>query len=84
MTDEEIIELAWQYGDTVASKGGGGVWEIPNIVVFARAIEQRTLTNQKAKWYQEGVESGLLQAEKEKIAQAQREHFMPHIRARGE
>lgn len=56
MTDEEIIELAWQYGDTVTSKGGGGVWEIPNIVGFARAMESRTLIKQKAKWYLLGAE----------------------------
>ena len=32
---------------------------------FAKAIESRTLTNQKAKWYQEGVEAGLRQARAE-------------------
>lgn len=34
------------------------------MIAFARAIESRTLTKQKAKWYQEGVEAGLRQATK--------------------
>lgn len=29
------------------------------LMKFARAIEQRTLTNQKAQWFKEGQESGI-------------------------
>lgn len=29
----------------------------PELLAFARAVEERTLTKQKARWYQEGVEA---------------------------
>ena len=45
MTDDEIMELAKDF----AIEG--------ELVGFARAIESRTLTNQKSRWYQVGVEA---------------------------
>jgi hypothetical protein len=53
MTDDEILLLAEQSVNKVC------VIAMTNddLVAFARAVEQRTLTNQKAKWYQEGVEA---------------------------
>jgi hypothetical protein len=53
MTDDEILALAALTGNEPTDA---------ELIAFARAIEQRTLTNQKAKWYQEGVEAGLRQA----------------------
>lgn len=49
MTDDEINDLIIEH---YATSG-----EVSYVVTFARAIESRTLTNQKAKWYQEGVEA---------------------------
>jgi hypothetical protein len=54
MSDDEINDLIIEH---YATSG-----EVNDVVTFARAIEQSTLTNQKAKWYQEGVEAGLRQA----------------------
>jgi dephospho-CoA kinase len=53
MTDDEILLLAEQSVNKMC------VIAVTNddLVAFARAIEQRTLTNQKARWYQEGVEA---------------------------
>jgi hypothetical protein len=49
MSDDEILELA---NGTFTTAGRS-----TEFIDFARAIEQRTLTNQKARWYQEGVEA---------------------------
>lgn len=59
MSDDDILDLA-----DVRSMKSVRVWCFSGdqLLRFARAIESRTLTNQKAKWYQEGVEAGLRQA----------------------
>lgn len=59
MTDDEIMALANEYADVTFDKNGQKEYEFDNIgvVEFARAIEARTLTNQKARWYQVGVEA---------------------------
>jgi len=49
MTDDEILLRA---NGTFTTAGRS-----TEFIEFARAIESRTLTNQKAKWYQEGVEA---------------------------
>ena len=49
MTDDEINDLIIEHHATSG--------EINDVIAFARAIESRTLTNQKARWYQEGVEA---------------------------
>ena len=49
MTDDEINDLIIEHH---ANSG-----EVNDVIAFARAIESRTLTNQKARWYQEGVEA---------------------------
>lgn len=45
MTDDDIMKLAKDF----VIEG--------ELVGFARAIEQRTLTNEKARWYQIGAEA---------------------------
>lgn len=55
MTDEEIVYLIHAY---CATSG-----EINDVIIFARAIESRTLTKQKARWYQEGLDAGNTQAQ---------------------
>jgi hypothetical protein len=57
MTDDEIKNLAdeagaWAAGLNVESPSVFGLFKR-----FAKSIESCTLTNQKAKWYQEGVEA---------------------------
>ena len=53
MSDDEILLLAEQSVNKLC------VIAVTNddLIEFARAIEQRTLTNQKARWYQTGVEA---------------------------
>ena len=48
MSDDEILELAALMGNEPTDA---------ELIDFARAIEQRTLTNQKARWYQIGAEA---------------------------
>jgi hypothetical protein len=48
MTDEEIIDLAGEFIDAYCDD---------DLIAFARAIESRTLNNQKARWYQIGAEA---------------------------
>ena len=52
MTDQEILELVDQSGLVAVAE----VFDA-ELFAFARAIESRTLTNQKARWYQIGVEA---------------------------
>lgn len=49
MTDDELDSVITEWQDFSG--------EIDDYVGFARAVASRTLTNQKAKWYQEGVEA---------------------------
>ena len=54
MTDDEILDLA-----DVRSMKSVRVWCFSGdqLLRFARAIEQRSMINQKARWYQIGAES---------------------------
>ena len=53
MTDDEILLMAAQViRQQCVSEMTNQDW-----IAFARAIESRTLTNQKARWYQTGVEA---------------------------
>lgn len=92
MTDDEIMALANEHADiSFDMKGLNKQYEFDNfgLVAFARAIEQRTLTNQKARWYQIGAE-----AERHDIAKMvenycgawddQGQALVQKIRARGE
>jgi hypothetical protein len=63
MTKEEIIELAKEAGMAVTPPSWGyselyhfGGYE-DKIQRFAALVEQHTHTNNKARWYQEGVEA---------------------------
>ena len=54
MTDDQILILA----DTVCTRREYlRSMSDQDLIQFAQAVAQRTLTNQKAKWYQEGVEA---------------------------
>ena len=54
MTDDEILILV----DTVCPKREYlRTMSNQDLIAFAQAVAQRILTNRKAKWYQEGVES---------------------------
>ena len=53
MSDDEILLLA----DHTTNKLCVRSVTDDDLLAFARAIESRTLTNQKARWYQEGVEA---------------------------
>ena len=48
MTDDEILDLVALTSNEPTDA---------EMIAFARAIEQRTLTNQKARWYQIGAEA---------------------------
>ena len=48
MTDDEILDLVALTSNEPTDA---------EMIAFARAIEQRTLTNQKARWYQIGTEA---------------------------
>jgi hypothetical protein len=64
MSDDEILGMAYENLDVIARIEQPMIFEMSpaELLIFARAIESRTMTNQKAKWYQEGVEAGLRQA----------------------
>ena len=80
MSDDEILALVSLTGNEPTDA---------EMIAFARAIESRTLTNQKAKWYQIGAE-----AERHDIAKMvenycgawddQGQALVQRIRARGE
>jgi hypothetical protein len=54
MTDDEILQLV----DTECpSREYVRIMTNQDLIDFAEAVVNRTLTNQKAKWYQEGVEA---------------------------
>lgn len=59
MTDDEILDLAdaWSFLDY-----GRLSFTDVSLIQFARCIQASTLTKQKARWYQEGLEAGLRQA----------------------
>jgi thioesterase domain-containing protein len=80
MTDDQILLLV----DTVCPKREYlRTMSNQDLIAFAQAVAQRTLTNQKARWYQEGVE-----AEREacaKLCESMRPWSCAKaIRARGE
>lgn len=50
MSNDEILALAATIGKEPSDA---------EMIAFARAIESRALTKQKAKWYYEGLEAGL-------------------------
>jgi hypothetical protein len=91
MSDDEILGMAYENLDVIARIEQPMIFEMSpaELLIFARAIEQRTLTNQKARWYQEGVE-----AERHDIAKMvenycgawddQGQALVQMIRARGE
>ena len=54
MTNDEILLLV---GTVCPRREYLRTMSNQDLIVFAQAVAQRTLTNQKAKWYQEGVES---------------------------
>ena len=54
MTDDEILIMVDQW---ISDPTSLRVTNNEELLHFARAIESRTLTNQKARWYQEGVEA---------------------------
>ena len=54
MTDDQILLLV----DTVCPRREYlRTMSNQDLIAFAQAVAQRTLRNQKAKWYQEGVEA---------------------------
>ena len=61
MTREEVIALAREAGleDDFFEEDEGVIWYTTNQTLerFANLVEERTLTNQKARYYQDGVES---------------------------
>lgn len=54
MTDDEILYLAEAWDMMIDRKR---CFSDVELIQFARSIESRTLTKQKARWFQEGVEA---------------------------
>lgn len=64
MKTQDVIDLAvasgmYQDGDMFFSPATGDAdVHISDLEYFAKTVEERTLSKQKAKWYQEGYEAG--------------------------